>query len=124
MRSIPTQLQTLPPDGTVLEELIGAMQSEYGAPTTPQEYRLIIKVPAPEESTDPALEALPEVALGEVKEVKAALPEQEDVPRTPRPTRRRRRGRRRVPGAASERSEAVSDEGTDAIAAEIDGEEG
>lgn len=121
MRSIPTQLQTLPPDGTVLEELIGAMQSEYGTPTTPQEYRLIIKVPAPEEVTDPALEAPPEVARAEVK---VAPPEQEVVPRTPRPTRRRRRGRRRVPGAALERTEAVSDEVTDAIAAEVDGEEG
>jgi hypothetical protein len=86
-------LQTLPPDGTVLEELIGAMQSEYGVPTTPQEYRLIIKVPAPEEPTDPALEAKP-AAAGSEPETDEEL---EAVPRQ-RSGRRRRRGRRRGGG--------------------------
>ncbi|MGH2768178.1 MAG: hypothetical protein ACRDIF_04380, partial [Actinomycetota bacterium] len=45
------QLKMLPPDGIVLEELISEMQAEYGLPSTPQEYRLTIKVteeaPAP-----------------------------------------------------------------------------
>jgi len=87
MRSLPTMLQTLPPDGTDLEELIGAMQSEYGVPATPQEYRLIIKTPAPEEPTDPALE------------VGSADPGPEpggSVAVRQRTGRRRRRGRRRA----------------------------
>lgn len=80
-------LQTLPPDGTDLEELIGAMQSEYGVPATPQEYRLIIKTPAPEEPTDPTLEVGP------------ADPSPEpggSVAVRQRTGRRRRRGRRRA----------------------------
>lgn len=93
MSARPTQLQTLPPDGTVLEELIGAMQSEYGVPTTPQEYRLIIKVPAPEEPTDPALEAKPAAVRAEPETDE----ELESVPRQ-RSGRRRRRGRRRGGG--------------------------
>lgn len=93
MSARPTQLQTLPPDGTVLEELIGAMQSEYGVPTTPQEYRLIIKVPAPEEPTDPALEAKPAAVRAEP----GTDEELESVPRQ-RSGRRRRRGRRRGGG--------------------------
>jgi hypothetical protein len=90
-----TQLQTLPPDGTVLEELIGAMQSEYGVPTTPQEYRLIIKMPAPEEPTDPALEAKPAPVRAEPETDE----ELETAPRQ-RTGRRRRRGRRRGGGVA------------------------
>jgi hypothetical protein len=97
MTSRPTQLTTLPPDGTVLEELIGAMQSEYGVPTTPQEYRLIIKVPAPEEPTDPNLEARP-VAVRSEPEVD--VEEEEAILRPPRSSRRRRRGRRRSGGMA------------------------
>lgn len=97
MRSLPTRLQTLPPDGTVLEELIGSMQSEYGTPTTPQEYRLIIKVPAAEEGTDPALEVVTEAV-----EAKTVVPhEVQDAHDRQRPSRRRRRGRRRSPGAAT-----------------------
>lgn len=98
MTSRPTQLTTLPPDGTVLEELIGAMQSEYGVPTTPQEYRLIIKVPAPEEPTDPNLEARP-VAVRPEPEVD--VEEEEAILRPPRSGRRRRRGRRRSGGMAA-----------------------
>ena len=41
-------LQTRPSEGIVLEELIDNMREEYGYPTTPQEYRLIVRV-APEE---------------------------------------------------------------------------
>ena len=44
----PRTLQTLPPDGQVLEEVISNMREEYGYPATPQEYRLILRV-APEE---------------------------------------------------------------------------
>jgi hypothetical protein len=91
MSSLPTSLKTLPPDGTDLDELIGALQSEYGVPTTPQEYRLIIKVPAAEEHTDPQIEVKPEAVVAERPQADEA-----DVPPARvRPSRRRRRGRRR-----------------------------
>src|SRR5688572_5807593 len=35
---------TAPPDGQNLEELIGELQSTWGVPQYPQEYRLLIKV--------------------------------------------------------------------------------
>ena len=44
----PKTLQTLPGEGLVLEEVIGNMREEYGYPTTPQEYRLIVRVAAEE----------------------------------------------------------------------------
>ena len=102
MSSLPTTLKTLPPDGTDLDQLIGALQSEYGVPATPQEYRLIIKVPAPEEHlTDPSLEVKPAPAdsRAEPEPEAAATPRQ-------RPARRRRRGRRRTGGGT-----AVADTG-------------
>jgi hypothetical protein len=92
MRTLPTRVQTLPPDGLILEELISNMQTEYGTPTTPQEYRLIVKLPTHEEApAAPAADPVAEVEDGEV----------EAEPRPPRSSRRRRRGRRRS-GAASE----------------------
>jgi len=99
MSSLPTSLKTLPPDGTDLDELIGALQSEYGVPATPQEYRLIIKVPAPEEHTDPSLEVKPPAPSPQGVEPE---PEAEgDVPPArQRSSRRRRRGRRRAGGTA------------------------
>lgn len=96
MSSLPTSLKTLPPDGTDLDELIGALQSEYGVPTTPQEYRLIIKVPAPEEHTDPQIEVKPETAVSD----KPQTDEADGSPARLRPSRRRRRGRRRGGGTA------------------------
>ena len=39
----PTQL-TAPPDGQSLEKIIGDLQSNYGVPAYPQEYRITIKV--------------------------------------------------------------------------------
>lgn len=39
----PTQL-TAPPDGQSLEQIIGELQSNYGVPAYPQEYRITIKV--------------------------------------------------------------------------------
>ncbi|HVE76430.1 MAG TPA: hypothetical protein VND22_06660 [Actinomycetota bacterium] len=54
----PKTLQTLPPDGTILEELIDGMKEEYGTPATPQEYRLQIRImpeeAVPEPSSQPA----------------------------------------------------------------------
>ncbi|CAN5815441.1 hypothetical protein BH23ACT12_BH23ACT12_02930 [soil metagenome] len=91
MSSLPTSLKTMPPDGTDLDDLIGALQSEYGVPATPQEYRLIIKVPATEEHTDPQIEVKP------VAETRLRTePEADAEPSVrSRPSRRRRRGRRR-----------------------------
>lgn len=40
----PSKLETLPPDGVILEELISNLQEEYGTPVTPQEFRLTIKM--------------------------------------------------------------------------------
>lgn len=84
MSSRPKTLQTLPEDGTVLEELIENMQTEYGTPTTPQEYRLIIKFPT-EEEVRPA-------------------PQRSEVasPAVPGSPSKRRRRRRRRSGGDSE----------------------
>lgn len=92
MSSLPSSVQTLPPDGVVLEELISNMQTEYGTPTTPQEYRLIVKVPVHEEAAAPA----------EAGAIEAAedSDEPDDEGRLPRANRRRRRGRRRGSAAA------------------------
>jgi hypothetical protein len=40
-----SEAKTLPPDGTVLEEVISDLQDSYGTPATPQEYRLLVKLP-------------------------------------------------------------------------------
>ncbi len=121
MSSLPTTLKTLPPDGTDLDDLIGALQSEYGVPATPQEYRLIIKVPAPEEHpTDPALEVEPAPAAPRLQ----PEPEAAASPRQ-RPARRRRRGRRRTGGgtAAAENGNAVDSDEAPRPAAEEDSED-
>jgi hypothetical protein len=100
MSSLPTSLKTLPPDGTDLDDLIGALQSEYGVPTTPQEYRLIIKVPAPEEPTDPSLEVKPPAPPSQHPETQPEDDGEAPVARQ-RSGRRRRRGRRRTGGTAA-----------------------
>ncbi|MEX0789256.1 MAG: hypothetical protein WD178_00605, partial [Actinomycetota bacterium] len=98
MRSLPSSLKTLPPDGTDLDDLIGALQSEYGVPTPPQEYRLIIKVPASEEPPAPHIEARPVTATRPDKP--DPEPQADGAPARQRPARRRRRGRRRGGGTA------------------------
>jgi hypothetical protein len=47
----PSKLETLPPDGLVLEELISNLQEEYGTPVTPQEFRLTIKMSPADEAS-------------------------------------------------------------------------
>jgi len=102
MSSLPTSLKTLPPDGTDLDDLIGDLQSEYGVPTTPQEYRLIIKVPAPEEPTDPSLEVKPPTPARVDPEPEAEVSlTAGEAPTRQRPGRRRRRGRRRAGGSTT-----------------------
>lgn len=100
MRTLPTTVQTLPPDGLILEELISNMQTEYGTPTTPQEYRLIVKLSTHEEApAAPATDEKTEVAE-----------DADDVtPRPPRSSRRRRRGRRRTGSATDDESGQVLD---------------
>ncbi|MGH2733135.1 MAG: hypothetical protein ACRDJF_01770 [Actinomycetota bacterium] len=80
-------VRTLPPDGTVLEEVISDMQAEYGLPSTPQEYRLVIRS-LPEEVKD-RNPARPEVREASQPEPDA---EQPSASRKTRPRRRRRRG--------------------------------
>ncbi|MDQ3953835.1 MAG: hypothetical protein M3279_12875 [Actinomycetota bacterium] len=93
---------TAPPDGQSLEKIIGELQSNYGVPAYPQEYRITIKLaeekpaataqPAPPK-TVPAPEAAP-------KREKAPAPprvgpEGSDEGTEPERPARRRRGRRR-----------------------------
>lgn len=74
------RVETLPPDGIVLEEVVADLEQEYGTPATPQEYRLIIKVASPDE-------------VAAANEEIARRPEQEAA--RPQAARRRRRGSRR-----------------------------
>lgn len=110
MRTLPTSVQTLPPDGLVLDELISNMQSEFGTPATPQEYRLIVRVP-PHEEPPAATEPREAEVAAEVDEDEAAS--------SSRTSRRRRRGRRR-PGATGSEFGA----GTDSLADREGGPEG
>lgn len=75
------RLQTLPPDDLELDDLIAGLQSEYGAPPTPQEYRLVIKTPSAE--AEPSVD--PEAGGPEVGDTST------DAPISPSGRRRRRR---------------------------------
>ena len=90
MSSRPRQLQTLPPDGLVLDELISDLKSEYGVPATPQAYRLIIKLPVEDQLDSEASQANAPQANTESPET----PEAPQGPGGPAQRRRRRRGRR------------------------------
>ncbi|MGH2748696.1 MAG: hypothetical protein ACRDKB_12345 [Actinomycetota bacterium] len=94
---------TAPPDGTTLEQVIGELQSRWGVPQSPQEFRITVKVAEersarapgrgpssdvqePDEGERPRRErapAAPRIASGDGSE------------REPAPGRRKRRGRRR-----------------------------
>ena len=58
-------LKTLPPDGLVLEDVISTMQREYGVPTTPQEYRLVLRAQASDPNATPEPFFSPGVGAGE-----------------------------------------------------------
>jgi hypothetical protein len=105
MHSRPKQVHTLPPDGLVLEELIAGMQGEYGVPSTPQEYRLLIKTA----SSDDSVEQPPT----EVRPPPREFPSGEGS--RPRTGRRRRRPRNGMGTAAAMEggSEALAFTGTD-----------
>lgn len=98
---------TAPPDGTVLEQVIGELQSEYGVPQYPQEYRITLKVA---EERDPRVErtvsaedAIADAANDARVPAVPVAPRREKAPSlrsaagTPEgaPARRRRRGGRR-----------------------------
>lgn len=87
MSSRPRQLQTLPPDGLVLDELISDLKSEYGVPATPQAYRLIIRLPTADQPDSEASEA-------DESQAQTEGPEAPEGPGGPARRRRRRRGRR------------------------------
>ncbi|MEX2587319.1 MAG: hypothetical protein WD602_04915 [Actinomycetota bacterium] len=87
MRTKTKPLQAYPPDDLVLDDLITGLQDEYGIPSTPQEYRLVIKTPSAE--ADPAAD--PAAQAGE--ESSGSPP---PLPDTPAAASGRRRRRRRV----------------------------
>ena len=94
MSSRPRQLQTLPPDGLVLDELISDLKSEYGVPATPQAYRLIIKLPAEDQPDSEASDAEVPQAQTEKPEAPEGAQGQTEGSGNPARRRRRRRGRR------------------------------
>lgn len=117
-RERPEQL-TAPPDGQTLEGLIGDLQSSYGVPQYPQEYRITIKVAdagrndRPAEPADRPAEPTEGDAAArgdgdQPRREKASGPAREKAPSPARmaageegePKRRRRRGRRRRGGRA------------------------
>jgi hypothetical protein len=113
VRALPTDRPdtlTAPHDGVTLEEVIGDLQSSWGVPQYPQEYRLTIKVA---EERD-AKSAEPSVSLdsqakqraeegqapagageGTIREKAPAAPLVREAAPPPRGSGRRKRGRRR-----------------------------
>lgn len=98
---------TAPPDGQTLEVLIGDLQSEYGVPQYPQEYRITVKVadekeraerPAADDSARPVSAPSPQGNGGPRREKAPAMssgePAREQAAGAPRKRSRRRRRRR------------------------------
>ncbi len=117
MRALPRERPaalTAPPDGQSLDAIIGELQSNYGVPAYPQEYRITIKVA--EEKTPAAVaggngaaapKATPSSDSGPKREKAPAAPRvvsegsEEAAPETAKARRkrnRRRRGRGGRPG--------------------------
>lgn len=117
MSSRPKTLITLPPDGQVLEEMIEDLQREYGTPTTPQEYRLLIKIPVAPGATEAQSSPEGQIRLDPVDEEETP----DGEPRRKR--RRRRRGRRRKTGADGEASEGAESSFEDDGAEDPDSDE-
>jgi hypothetical protein len=98
---------TAPPDGQTLEVLIGELQSEYGVPQYPQEYRITLKVADERDRTERSApeEPAPPPAQGN------GSPRREKAPamgatggaaageKLPGPSRKRSRRRRRRRGS-------------------------
>ena len=99
---------TAPHDGTTLEQVIGELQSEWGVPQNPQEYRLVFKVPEDKEARGQQMTATEEAVDPPDEQTDADKPRREKAPAAPRigasgdgkpaearPSRRRRGRRRR-----------------------------
>ena len=77
---------TVPPDGRTLEGIIGELQSDWGVPQHPQEYRITVKVAEDRTSRGQRVAALEEVReeLPVVAEGDADRPRREKAPAAPR----------------------------------------
>jgi hypothetical protein len=100
IRGTPDRL-TAAPDGQSLEEVIGELQSIWGVPQYPQEYRLTIKVAEEAARSAPSTNGVTKVANGITRERAPAAPragvggsEGAAREKAPRRRRRARRGRR------------------------------
>ncbi len=120
-RPVPDVL-TGPPDGTTLEQLIGELQSDWGVPQSPQEFRITLKVAEERQSrgvgvaeveelreeSEPGSEAAGDTPGDEQprREKAPAAPRlgnEGDAPAGDRPiSRRRKRSRRRRRGGKSD----------------------
>jgi hypothetical protein len=89
-RAIPRGALTAPPDGTTLEQVIGELQSSWGIPQNPQEFRITIKVAEEREIRGERTAAIEEVREDPpqkaplVTDEDAARPRREKAPAAPR----------------------------------------
>jgi hypothetical protein len=113
VRAIPKdrpETLTAPPDGVTLEEVIGDLQSSWGVPQYPQEYRLTIKVSEEKDakSAEPSVGLDPQArhraeegrapagdGEGPIREKAPAPPLLRESASARKGSRRRKRGRRR-----------------------------
>jgi hypothetical protein len=100
IRGTPDRL-TAAPDGQSLEEVIGELQSVWGVPQYPQEYRLTIKVADEASKSAPSTNGATKGVNGITRERAPAAPsvgvggsEGTAREKAPRRRRRARRGRR------------------------------
>ncbi|MGH2729985.1 MAG: hypothetical protein ACRDJI_05180 [Actinomycetota bacterium] len=107
---------TAPPDGTTLEEVIGDLQSVWGVPQYPQEFRITLKVADERETRAEravSMDDLPDEKSDEARPgLDTTSPRREKAPAAPRvaaadgtqrekaPRRRRRARRKRRGGTA------------------------
>jgi hypothetical protein len=105
--SRPTEGTTAPDDGRKLEDVIGELQSIWGVPQYPQEFRITVKVAEERSDARPPDEpAVTEGPTGVMRErapaaPRVALPSGNAREQAPRRRRRTRRGRRRGGGRES-----------------------
>jgi hypothetical protein len=108
----PTEGTTAPDDGRKLEDVIGELQSKWGVPQYPQEFRITVKVADERSESRPTDEpAVTEVGPNGVKRERAPAAPRVAPPsgaergvgreQAPRRRRRTRRGRRRGGGRES-----------------------
>jgi hypothetical protein len=100
----PEQL-TAEDDGQRLEEIIGDLQSTWGVPQYPQEFRITYKVPEEKDAARPSERpSRPVGPTGVTREKAPAAPRvtPEGAKREKAPRRRRARRRRRSKGGSSE----------------------